>query len=510
MDLMQTEAQFKPRHWPSASAKLLLPYVAGCAAAAAIGLASNHLAPVLVGLAALLPVLAHVRHVGPRRAVTEPSPILFIVAFYFFVFPLRGLVIATSGYTDVIFGHRAVTGAELAKVLLLASMGTTALVEGYYFTKEKNAGAASSDRRWIAPAAPEQVVRLALILVALAGAGLGAVLLKYGGIAGAQAALLSHTAGPLTSDTSLTDSAWQLFAQPAVWCAAYVAASRSTDVRTRAVFGTVVLVLVIAMLLVYGSRLGALLGLTGAWIVFHYSGGRVPIRAVLAGGILFGVVSVIVVGSRSSTPAPGISRVEHYSRIAGYGMLDVSLAIVQDPTTLHEEITRANRWLDFPGYLVPSFLWPGRPNLNAQRLDIFVARAIGGPNDKNTGFPPSYLMEDWLLGGWWLVLVLSPLGGLGLGWVDRKLVGDGAKLTPGKLLAYTFVATQAFNYYKDGDLLTSAIGDVRLGVYLSLLLWITGVWGIRPGDFTDGSSERHTRSARVDVKPPATSDLGVA
>jgi hypothetical protein len=249
----------------------------------------------------------------------------------------------------------------------------------------------------------------------------------------------------------------------------------------------------------------------GAWIVYYYMGGRVRLSLVLLIVPIFVIVSVVVLSARAGGPTAHQSRVERYSRIASYGVLDVSLAVRNNPTDLRRELSRPNRWLDLPGYLVPSFVWHGRPDINKQRLDIFVARAVGTANDQNTGFPPTYLTEGWLLGGWPLVLVLSALGGVGLGWAARKLTGSVTSLTPGRLLAYCYIVTAAFNYYKDGDLLTSTAGDVRTAIYLSILLAITGVWSVRSGASANSGhrpdhvmhSEREPASRRADrlVRP---------
>jgi hypothetical protein len=466
------------RRLPATSSVILLGL--GAVAAAGVGLASSYLEPVVIGLVALLPVFAHVRHVGLRRAITEPSPITFIVAFYVFVFPLRAAVVAASGYTDLVFERNAITGSELTDVLFLASAGTTMLVECYYLVAGRAGIAADpSILRSMMRPSPKQVIRLAELLTCLAVAGLAGVIVRYGGISGAQAALLSHTKGLLTSDTNLTDSAWQLFGGPAVWCASYIAADRATAIRTRLTFGGLGALIVSAMIVVYGSRLNAILALMGTWIMFYFSGGRVRVSLVLLIVPLFAALSVILLSSRAGGLATHTSTVERLSRVAGYGVLDVSLAVTQRPTTIRRELSSPNRWLDLPGYLVPSKLWPGRPDISAQRLDLFVARAIGNANDQNTGFPPTYLTEDWLLGGWPLVLALSAIGGAALGWVDRKLIKDVTSLTPGKLLAYCYIVTAAFSYYKDGDVLASFVGDLRTAIYLSLLLLITGVWSVR-------------------------------
>src|SRR5215217_7264505 len=50
----------------------------------------------LIAAVTLLPVLSHIRWVGVRRAITEPSPVTLILVFYVFAFPQRGAVVAVS------------------------------------------------------------------------------------------------------------------------------------------------------------------------------------------------------------------------------------------------------------------------------------------------------------------------------------------------------------------------------------------------------------------------------
>ena len=466
-----------PAHSAAHGATPVWIYALAVAGAAILGLASSHLVPLLVAAAALLPLWAHVRNVGWRRAATEPSPILFIVVFYLFVFPLRGLVIAARGYSDAFLARGAVSARDMVQILLLASFGTTALVESYYFSvrrfRPRNRRATYD---WANAPHPRAVLYLATTLGSLAFAGLAGEIAKYGGIGAAQAALLSHSKTLIASDTSLSGSAWQLFAVPAVWCSAAIAVNRATALSVRILWSAIGLAILAATLLIYGSRLNAVLGFIGAWIVFHYAGRRIPLRVIAVGIPLFLLGSSVLVSARDSASAPRLPIVERYSRIAGYGVLDVSLAVWQRPAPIRSKLVAQQRWVDLPGYFVPSFLWHGRPDINDRRLDVYVAQAVGTANDQATGFPPTYLMEGWLAGGWPAVLFVSLLFGYFLGWADRKLTANAQAITVARLVAYAFVVVAAFTYYKDGDLLATFVGEVRAAIYLAVILVVTRAW----------------------------------
>jgi len=469
------------------------------AVALLIGFESSHLSSIVVGLATLLPLFSHIRRVGLRDAFTEPSAVTIIVGFYFFIFPLRALVIAASGYGDVFLSRGAVSSGELVAVLLLASAATTALVESYYFVL----GPRIAPQPPSPSAAPtyQGPVTLATVLVGISLLSLAGVVVQYGGLGAAQAALISHsTVAALAGNTSFAASGWAIFSVPAVWSAAYVAFDRGPPIWIRVSFAATAGLIVLAAIVVYGSRLSALLAAMGVWVVIYYSGRRIPTRLIFAILLLAILVSEPIVSERSTGSAVRLSTIERYSRIAGYGELDVALAVRRQPEAIRAELKQPQRWLDLPLYFVPSELWHGRPNLNARRLGLYVARDLGTANDQATGFPATYITETWLLAGWPGTLLVSIVFGGLLGWTRRRLVGSGAPPSAAAVLTYCFVLTLGWTYYKDGDILLTIIGQTRTAIYLGLLMFATGVLGQRTRSQTRVKTEaetplRRTRSA---------------
>lgn len=451
-----------------------------CALAVSLGFAAGDLASSIVGLATLLPFFSHLRRVGFRHAITEPSAITIILLFYFFVFPLRGLVIGLSKYSDITIAHGSVSGTELAMTLLLASGATTVLVESYYFVRN-SAGTtvATSEFDALDRQQSKAASTLASILCFLAITALLGLLFQYGGLRSAQSALLSHSkSASLLGEKSVAGSIWSLFAVPAVWCAAYVNVSPTKTRFFQVITSLIGAMIVLAELVVFGSRLNAMLACLGAWVIFYYSGRAIPSTRIL---ILIPVVLLIsftVVSQRPGSSAAKLSLVEQYSRVAGYGVLDASLAVHQQPAEIRSKLTEPQRWSDLPAYFVPSFLWPTKPNLDQRRMDFFVAQAVGTQNDRTTGFPTTYITEAWLYDGWPMALVISILFGGILGWLHRLLVRRHAtRRSPAALFTYCFVVTVAFTFYKDGDILGTFVGDARAAVYLGVAMLVTGVWG---------------------------------
>jgi hypothetical protein len=456
---------------------------AACAVALGVLSASAYGVYIGVGLIALLPLASHARHVGVRNMLSEPNTITVIVGFYLFIFPLRGLVVALSGFTDVLHNRQVVTGGEVVSVLLLASVATTVLVESYYFACPN-----PSRRPPIATEPAERhaaVVRLATLLIMITLVGLAGVLATYGGISGARAQFLTHTVtSALEGEANLAGSIWENFAVPTVWCCAYIVFNKGSSKAAKLAYATSALTIIAAALVIYGSRLDTLLGLIGVWVIYFYSGRRIPARVILLAFPIAVLLSLPILSERQSQNTkrsvyvPHTSTIERLSQVSSYDVLDVSLAIHSEPAQIRAQLTEPKRWLDLPGYFVPAVLWHSRPNLASRRLGLYTAQDFGTVNDQATGFPTTYITEGWLIGGWPGTIILSIMFGLAIGWAVRRLTRDSPP-SPAMVLSLAFVVTLGWTYYKDGDLLSLIVGHVRQAVYLMILLWITGLIGHR-------------------------------
>lgn len=458
--------------------KSIATVILACAAAASFGVVANQLAWVLTGLMTLLPVASHVRWVGWRRALTEPSFVTIILFFYISVFPQRGLAIATSSYSPIELTVGRVTGAELTLTLALASVGTTLLVECFHFARQharsSDAGPAFSNQP-----ASSRVLLLAGAFAFIVLTALAAIIAENNGFAGAVSAFASHAKSTAQEARSFAASIWAVLAVPAVWCAALVVTRDDSSQRVRWLFLTVGLLIVVGQVLIFGSRLNVLVAMMGAWFIVYSSGRRVPVAAVLAAIPIVLLLSVSILSQRSDTDFSRLPAYERYSQVAAYGVLDASLALRERPGDIRDKLTEPSRWLDLPLYLTPSFVWPDKPRLDDRRLDVYVVEAVGTRYQQDSGFPTGYTTEMYVYGGWPAVLLASAIAGLALGRLDRRLVGPTRRVTsPSSLIWYCFVVNAAFTYYKDGDVLVTAIGQIREGTYLGLAMLVTGVWTI--------------------------------
>jgi hypothetical protein len=458
---------------PSRCLPLLLAGLAGTGAAG-VGFAVTRmdLIPVIVGAATLLPILSHVRWVGVRRAVTEPSAITLILLFYLCVFPQRGLVIALNDFTDVQFVFTT-SSDDLVSLLLLASLGTTVLVEAFHAVRTRSGKEESPVSRPLA--APRGLSVLAALLGSLAVASLAAVLIENGGVSGAQSVFLSHSKIAADEARSLALSVWTTLAVPAVWACGIAAVNTAVRKPVRLGFAAAAALIVAAQLVVFGSRLDALLAIMGVWIVFHYSRRPLPAVVVLSALPVFLLLSVPILNEREGTGLVGLSTHEQFSRISSYGVVDAALAVRENPDRIRADLRDVDRWTDLPTYLVPSPAWPNKPRIDDRRLDFYVAQSIGAPPD--TGFPSGYVTELWLYGGWWAVLGVSLLGGCLLGAVHRRLIDKWyATGAPAALIWYCVVMLAAFSYFKDGDILMSLTSTLRIAIYTGCAMLLTGVW----------------------------------
>lgn len=464
-----------PRRFSSAfSGRATVITVAALVGAVLLGAAALHLDGVAVGVVSLLPLIAHARRTGLRRALTEPSAATIIVLFYLAIFPLRALGMVLAGYQNIDLVRGTVSGADVVAALVLASLATTALVEAFHFGARTRRSGPRQRRDF--QASWDGLALAASVLTGLALVALGLIIVQNGGIAGAKAAFIAHTktAALAGQQQGVALSIWGIISVPAVWFATcYAVDPRAGKVRQRLLVAASGII-VAAHLVIFGSRLNSLLAVLGAWVIYHYAKRNVSLLKILVAVPLILIVSASILSNRPGGEIAGSTQFERYSKMIGYSVLDTGLAVRQNPTVIKAKLDDGQRWLDLPLYFAPTPLFPHKPSIDARRLDLFVAQSLGNKFQQETGYPTSYITELWLYGGWVLVLVASALFGYLLGRVHRRLLRD--PLTQGALIFYAFVVTGAFSYYKDGDLLTSLVGTTRTGVYVALALVAFGLW----------------------------------
>ncbi len=454
-------------------------FIAGVAAAG-IGLVTNWLPAVAIGLITLLPLASHIRWVGARRALTEPSAVTIILFFYLTIFPLRGLVIAADGYTNVEFVLERVTANQLVQTLILAALATTAFVEAFHFCRNVDRRLRPVQKRTWDTQTSIRVATLASVLGVISVAALVAIIFQNGGIGGATAIFSGHSKVAYEEAKTTATSIWATISAPAVWCAAIVALDKNSKKIYKLALLVTVAIILVGELTIFGSQLSTVTALTGAWVVTHYLGHHVSVKAVLVAILAFFLISIPILNQRAqghvSRATPTLAR---YSRLTGYAVLDISLAIRQQPTFVRNDLEDSERWSHLPAYLVPSFLpsflRPSRANINSDRMDAYVVQSFGNTSQQASGFPASFITEWWLYGGWVTVLLIAGIFGGAIGILHRHFL-DSRWLSPGSLLWGSLTVTAAFSFYESGDLLSSIVGDWRYVYSLGAVMWATGVW----------------------------------
>jgi hypothetical protein len=459
---------------PGFSGRAVLIIVSALASAVLLGAVAGHLDGLAVAAISLLPLAAHARRTGIKRALTEPSAATILVLFYLAIFPLRALGMAIAGYANIDLVRGTVTSSDVIDALVLASVATTVLVEAFHFAAHTKLGESPQQRSF--QASWHGLALAASVLVGLALAALAVILAQNGGIAGAKAEFIGHTktAALQGEQQGVALSIWAILSVPSVWFATcYAVDPRAGGIRRRLLVAASGII-VVAHLVIFGSRLNSLLAVLGAWVIYHYAKRNVSLAKILISIPLILVLSASILANRPGGEVTGSTQYERYSKMIGYSVLDTGLAVRQNPEVIKSKLDDGQRWLDLPLYFAPTPLFPDKPSIEQRRLDLFVAQSLGNKFQQETGYPTSYITELWLYGGWVVVLLASALFGYGLGRVHRKLIR--APLTQGAVLFYAFVVSGAFSYYKDGDMLTSAVGITRQGIYVAAALLAFGLW----------------------------------
>lgn len=432
---------------------------------------------------AVVPALAiSVAHLGLQRLRSrpplEPNAVLVILSAYWLFYPARAVVLAVSPEAADYSVLRGSVSLEAVATLLIAAHCLSAgLVATYH-------GCAGRTQRALVGAtqpAPNgsSARRVAILLTTVAASGLLLIIVAVGGLADAYALFAPHARGTAIAGLgSVGLSLWSLFSVPAAICLYGAACSQPRKSFARRAFLIAFVGLLAAMLLIFGSRLSATLVLLAILVVHHKLYRSIPWLRILAALPALLLVSEAVVGARSATSAAPPSLLLRTSNNISYSVLDVGVAVLSDHSGLQAEIRDPARLAQLPGNLIPRFLRTRTQDLSASRLDARVADHIGVFSQRTTtGYPPSTVAESFVDGG---DLACLAAGGL-LGTLAAALTWLLDRVAPRSFLATCWsglVVALAFNLYKDGDLVTSVLSDLRLAAYLAAATlvahWIPG------------------------------------
>ncbi len=473
--------------------------------AVAIGYLSPWLSGVAVGLICLLPFFSHLHWVGYRRAFAEPSAVTVVLVFYVFVFPLRGLslVLGHFAYTEPIL--RGVSTRDVVTTLILASVATSLFVEAYHYFRHARLDAAPL--RTTPRSESGSMVLLGAVFCVIVFGSLLLMIKQSGGIAGVKATYLSHSKTLALESKSIATSLWTL-SVPAAWCAAYIMFDRHVLPILRLAALGILFLLLAATLVLFGGRLNALLMLIGVWTIFHHtvrplSPGAITVSIILVIALSIPVLQQRAGGNPFSTTSFGIPTYQRISQLTGYGVLDASIAVHQEPQQLRSAMLAPKRLSVGVAYIVPSWLWPNKPEFEDYRLDTLIARDFGTQYQQDTGYPSSYITEMRLYGGITAVLLASILFGILTAMLERFAVRQWHGGSPGALLWLCFVVTAAFSYWKDGDVLMTVVGFTKISLYLVAAMLAAGV------RVTGGlaGTRRHRGASLVRPLQPATGHM---
>lgn len=449
----------------------------GLATSAVVGYAGLRAVSVAIGVLTLLPVAIHLRVVGWSRAFSEPSAATIVVLFYLSVFPLRALAFVAGGASPEGFLLGSLKSEQLTQALLVAAFWTSLFVACFH-------RAARSRTRAVAPRVDlatrqRNILYLAGLLMLASLIALPALVAQAGGLSGAISAYSSHSKDVRQSLGSSATSVWASCSIPAIWCTALVLAHPGYGRRAKLLMGGCAATILAAQLVIFGSRLNAILSLIGVWVVYDMHGRRPSLRAVAVSALILVAASVPILASRTGGPVnDATSTIGQYSAILGYSVLDISLAVEQRPDEVRREATAGSRWSHLPGYMLPHFLGFKRHDFEKDRMDAYVVRAYGTPVQQDSGFPMSATTESWLYGGWIGVAIVGVLAGFLFGGLQRILWSEGVASGP-RVIWACFATASAFSYFKDGDVFSRVVSDWRSAEILAAAMVASGVWALR-------------------------------
>lgn len=427
----------------------------------------------------LSPVALHAgRLIVRQEALTTFNAGSVVVATYAFLVPLRLLTMWMDGWQRVLILGR-VTPEQALRTAALLGLMTLALLVAYYCA----AGRAGTESRGPRPEEERALQRLAMVCLLASAAGILLVLAANGGPAGVYQKFATHNKGlSLSGIERVGYAAFHLLLPIGVW--ATVALGRVKSARALRVCAALLVAILVLML---ASRLLLLALAVGAWPLWRSANRRRGLVVVLVLAPLVALAGVGIVERRTDRSAE--DPVAHrLLRSASYSVLDAAMAVQQAPESLTPRVLNPERVSAGAASLVPTALWPQKPNISTLRLDYAVADVYGNANQRRTtGFPASMLVEGYTAAGWPGALAAGALLGALLGLAERMLVRQAGRTFFARL-GLSIIASTAFTYVKDGDAVAALLAMLKVSGYAALLLFAVGAWRAAP-DTSSGSGD---------------------
>jgi len=420
-------------------------------------------------MAAAFAYIARSKGNAPYRRNRILISLIYAEFIAFFVIGSFGIVIFPG--EQAILRYAGISPSGLRVVQLLSGLTLAMIILGIAYSSSASIALSKYIPR-IAPGkwGSSRGAVAALCLLLLSYAGIGILVLEHGGFGGLLDRFLLHRKIFAASTVEKFGMMlWTTFYAPAAWtsaCAFVRANSRIARIRRALILGLALGLNSLISILLFGSRLQLLYALAGALIIIHVHYRRISFKELTVLLVAMFAISLWVVGYRTGASI-AFSIPEIISNL-GYGVMQVFTAIDARPPPI-EFIADIARWANIPLWLVPRFIWPNKPIMTTTRLDWLIADFYRGfQGVSTTGYPSSAFSEWFMIGGWIGVflggLIIGTMAGACDSWYSRH------PESPSATLLYIWAAISLFNYFKDGDIVMSAISTFKSLILVALII----------------------------------------
>lgn len=407
------------------------------------------------------------RFIGAKFSSATPSTVIAMSSILFYSLGFIQLRLYPQSHTFVV-GQYPVESIEW--VLRVGILGAVALHggaiigEGWRPTYRQQRTRIESKRSGVDGTA---AVCTAAVLSCLALGGLAATVAKFGSLRAASDAFAVHdrTVG-VAAAAGVGNSAWSIFAVPAICACAVVFFTRATRrvLVVWAAFASAAIIL-LASITIMSARLTFVVGVLSVFAVRYWVNRR-SIRVVeaLTFCVAFLVLSLSVLKLR-----PGYAREPLALEVLK--ILDYAVANVAAGLNLRAQ------FVDFHVYTrervgvlllsgVPG-LKPSAGEISESRLDVVVARTIGSSAQaSSTGLPPSLPISMTMLFGVMGAFIALSCIGFTFGLFSNCLLSMGSSISG---VYYGLIVAFAFNAFKGGDLVLDLVGEIRRWAYVGVI-----------------------------------------